>query len=135
MCEAAFDRVVALWEGIMRFSYLPRWKFTDSCGQPRAPGTLLCGCADHNNFGCNQATRRKFMATAVAVAGAGGFSKILDPMEAFAQGRVFPAPPPEVSPVAGMMDTHIHSEPDVFGRNMDDDPVSSISKERGMEAI
>ena len=56
----------------MRLSYLPRWRFSDSCGQPRAPGTLLCGCADHSGFGCNQATRRKFLATGVAIAGAGG---------------------------------------------------------------
>jgi hypothetical protein len=78
----------------MRFSYLPRWRFSDSCGQPRAPGTLLCGCAGHSGFGCNQATRRKFLATGVAIAGAGGLAKILDPAEVFAQARNFPAPPP-----------------------------------------
>ena len=29
----------------------------------------------------------------------------------------FPPPPPKVSPAAGVIDMHIHSHPDVFGRN------------------
>jgi hypothetical protein len=119
----------------MRFSYLPRWRFSDSCGQPRAPGTLLCGCAGHSGFGCNQATRRKFLATGIAIAGAGGLAKILDPVEAFAQARNFSAPPPLVSPIAGLMDTHVHAAPDVFGRSLDDDQVAGLARERGMEAI
>ncbi len=40
----------------MRMSYLPLWKFTDSCGQPRAPKTihLGCGSSDHE-LPCNVA--------------------------------------------------------------------------------
>jgi hypothetical protein len=28
----------------------------------------------------------------------------------------FPPPPPKVSPAAGVIDLHVHSYPDVFGR-------------------
>jgi hypothetical protein len=34
---------------------------------------------------------------------------IADPRELFAQVRVFPPPPPAVSPIAGLMDTHVHA--------------------------
>src|SRR5216683_933836 len=82
--------------GSMRWSYIPRWKFTDSCGRPSVPGALHLG---------------------------------------FAQVRVFPPPPPEVSPIAGLMDTHVHAAPDVFGRSMDDEEVAILYKERGLEAL
>ena len=36
----------------------------------------------------------------------------------------FPPPPPKVSPAAGVIDMHVHSHPDVFGRNMDDIDVA-----------
>src|SRR4051794_23769272 len=71
----------------------------------------------------------------MAIAGAGGLAKILDPTEVFAQARNFSPPPPLVSPIAGLMDTHIHSAPDVFGRSLDDDQVAGLARERGMEAI
>jgi len=29
----------------MCWSYIPRWKFTDSCGRPRVPGGIHVGCA------------------------------------------------------------------------------------------
>jgi len=122
-------------EETMRRSFLPRWKFTDSCGQPRPPGALVCGCSEHGPFGCGQATRRKLMSVTVGIAGAGGFSAVLGPGEALAQVRVFPPPPPVVSPVAGLMDTHVHSAPDVFGRALDDDMAAGLARERGMEAI
>src|SRR5262245_41167711 len=44
----------------------------------------------------------------------------------------FPPPPPKVSPAAGVVDMHIHSHPDVFGRNLDDIDVAQIAKSRGM---
>ena len=42
----------------------------------------------------------------------------------------FPPPPPKVSPAAGVIDMHVHSHPDVFGRNMDDIDVAQLAKAR-----
>ena len=53
---------------------------------------------------------------------------------AFAQVG-FPPPPPKVSPAAGMIDMHVHSHPDVFGRSMDDIDVATLAKQRGMRGI
>ena len=47
----------------------------------------------------------------------------------------FPPPPPKVSPAAGVIDMHVHSHPDVFGRNMDDIDVAQLAKARGMRGI
>src|SRR5215216_5491490 len=47
----------------------------------------------------------------------------------------FPPPPPKVSPAAGVIDMHVHSHPDVFGRNMDDIDVAQLAKSRGMRGI
>jgi hypothetical protein len=47
----------------------------------------------------------------------------------------FPPPPPKVSPAAGVIDLHVHSHPDVFGRNMDDIDVAQLAKTRGMKGI
>jgi len=47
----------------------------------------------------------------------------------------FPPPPPKVSPAAGVIDMHVHSHPDVFGRNMDDIEVATLAKARGMRGI
>ena len=119
----------------MIWSYLPRWKFTDSCGRPHAPGAIHLGCADAGHAACHHATRRHFLKAGVAVVGAAGFSTILDPRELFAQVRVFPPPPPAVSPIAGLMDTHVHAAPDVFGRSLDDEEMAILYKERGLEQI
>jgi uncharacterized protein DUF6282 len=54
--------------------------------------------------------------------------------EALAQAG-FPPPPPKVSPAAGAIDMHVHSHPDVFGRNMDDIDVAQLAKARGMRGI
>src|SRR5436305_4298249 len=54
--------------------------------------------------------------------------------DAFAQAA-FPPPPPKVSPAAGVIDMHVHSHPDVFGRNMDDIDVAQLAKARGMRGI
>jgi hypothetical protein len=53
---------------------------------------------------------------------------------AFGQAA-FPPPPPKVSPAAGVIDLHVHSHPDVFGRNMDDIDVAQLAKARGMKGI
>src|SRR5215216_2701738 len=47
----------------------------------------------------------------------------------------FPPPPPKVSPASGVIDMHVHSHPDVFGRNMDDIDVAQLAKARGMRGI
>jgi hypothetical protein len=54
---------------------------------------------------------------------------------AAAQPVGFPAPPPLVSPAKDTIDFHVHSEPDVFGRAMDDIDVATLSKRKGMRAI
>lgn len=54
--------------------------------------------------------------------------------QALAQAA-FPPPPPKVSPAAGVTDMHVHSHPDVFGRNLDDIDVAQIAKARGMRGI
>ena len=119
----------------MIWSYLPRWKFTDSCGRPHAPGAIHLGCADAGHAACHHATRRHFLKAGVAIVGAAGFSTILDPREVFGQVRVFPPPPPAVSPIAGLMDTHVHAAPDVFGRSLDDEEMAILYKERGLEGL
>lgn len=53
---------------------------------------------------------------------------------AFSQAA-FPPPPPKVSPAAGVIDMHVHSHPDVFGRNMDDIDVAMIAKGKGLRGI
>jgi hypothetical protein len=54
--------------------------------------------------------------------------------DALAQAA-FPPPPPKVSPAAGAIDMHVHSHPDVFGRNMDDIDVATLAKARGMRGV
>ena len=54
--------------------------------------------------------------------------------QVFAQAA-FPPPPPKVSPVIGVIDMHVHSHPDVFGRNMDDIDIANLAKSRGMRGI
>jgi hypothetical protein len=116
-------------------SYLPRWKFTDSCDRPQTSGAIHAGCSH-----CDQAlrahtSRRSFLRTGIAIVGAAGMATVVDPRELFAQVRVFPPPPPAVSPIAGLMDTHVHAAPDVFGRALDDEEVAIIYRDRGLEAL
>ncbi|HZO04385.1 MAG TPA: DUF6282 family protein [Burkholderiales bacterium] len=54
--------------------------------------------------------------------------------DVFAQAG-FPPPPPKVSPAAGVIDMHVHSHPDVFGRNMDDIDIAQLAKSKGMRGI
>jgi Family of unknown function (DUF6282) len=54
--------------------------------------------------------------------------------EVFAQAG-FPPPPPKVSPAAGVIDMHVHSHPDVFGRNMDDIDIAQLAKAKGLRGI
>ena len=47
----------------------------------------------------------------------------------------FPPPPPKVSPAAGVIDMHVHPDPDVFGRALDDTELATIAKRKGMRGI
>lgn len=47
----------------------------------------------------------------------------------------FPPPPPRVSPAAGAIDIHVHSDPDVFNRSLDDVEVAHIAARKGMRGI
>ena len=51
------------------------------------------------------------------------------------QVRVFPPPPPLQSPIAGAIDFHVHSAPDVFGRNLTDIEVARLAAAQGMRAL
>ena len=57
--------------GSMRWSYIPRWKFTDSCGRPGVPGALHLGCAHDAHAERHHATRREFLKAGVAIATSG----------------------------------------------------------------
>ena len=61
-------------------------------------------------------------------------ASVLFASEVFAQAA-FPPPPPKVSPAIGVIDMHVHSYPDVFGRNMDDIDVAQLAKSKGMRGI
>jgi hypothetical protein len=120
----------------MPFSTLPRWKFTDSCGPPHPPGSVAMGCTDHAHHAHHHASRRSFLKLGLAAAPLiTGFGTLVLPGVVRAQGRNFPPPPPVTSPIAGLIDTHVHSAPDVFGRGYDDEEVAALYKDRGIEAI
>ena len=102
---------------------LPRWRFTNCCG---------------HSWGHDQATngadRRDFLKTAVAgIAGLAALGTLRGQGES--QVRVFPPPPPAVSPIEGLIDFHNHNAPDVFGRAVDDDESAALYMARKMEAI
>src|SRR4051812_40727043 len=59
----------------------------------------------------------------------------LAPASLMAQPVGFPAPPPKVSPAQGAIDFHVHSEPDVFGRSMDDIDVAVLASRKGMRGL
>jgi hypothetical protein len=73
--------------------------------------------------------RRTLFAAACAVSA----SVISD--RSAAQVAGFPPPPPKVSPAAGAIDFHVHSEPDVFARSMDDIDVAVLAKRKGLRGI
>jgi hypothetical protein len=60
---------------------------------------------------------------------------VASPLDNARAQAAFPPPPPKVSPAAGVLDMHVHSHPDVFGRNMDDIDVAQLAKARGMRGI
>src|SRR5216117_391650 len=109
---------------------LARWRFTNCCrhswGHPTTPHTSE-GAPDGGS-------RRDFLKTAAAgVAGLAAFGSL--PAKTAAQVRVFPPPPPAVSPIEGLIDFHNHCAPDAFGRAVDDDEMAQLYKARGVEAV
>ena len=109
---------------------LSRWRLTSCCGhnwghpvKPRATDAAPDG-----------ASRRDFLRTAATgVAGLAALATL--PKSAAAQVRVFPPPPPSVSPIEGLIDFHNHCAPDVFGRAVDDDEMAQLYMARKMEAV
>jgi hypothetical protein len=47
----------------------------------------------------------------------------------------FPPPPPKVSPAAGVIDMHVHPDPDVFGRALTDIELATVARRKGMRGI
>jgi uncharacterized protein DUF6282 len=109
---------------------LPRWRFTNCCGhnwghpvKPRESDAAPEGTG-----------RRDFLKTAaVSMAGLAALGSL--PAKGTAQVRVFPPPPPAVSPIEGLIDFHNHCAPDVFGRAVDDDEMAQLYMSRKMEAV
>src|SRR6266545_3431588 len=108
---------------------LPRWRFTNCCGHDWGHAPTL-----QDTSQLTGTSRRDFFKTAAAsVAGLAAITALKEP--ALAQVRVFPPPPPSVSPVEGLIDFHTHCAPDVFGRAVDDDESAQAYRERKIEAI
>jgi hypothetical protein len=108
---------------------LPRWRFTNCCGHEwgHTPAPLGAG----ESPGTSRRDFFKFAATGMA--GLAAMTTLREP--AAAQVRVFPPPPPAVSPIDGLIDFHTHCAPDVFGRAVDDDESAQAYRARGVEAI
>jgi hypothetical protein len=64
-----------------------------------------------------------------------GLSVAGAPAALMAQPVGFPPAPPRVSPALGAIDFHVHSDPDVFGRSMDDIDVAVLAKRKGIRAL
>ena len=81
----------------MRPCRLPRWKFTDCCNSlPKSP---------------TPTNRRDFVKTAaLGIAGLAALSTSTESSSA-QNPRNFPPPPPAVSPIEDLIDTHFHSAP------------------------
>ncbi len=106
----------------MNISQLPRWRLTHCCDAGR--NRLL-----------HDASRRTFAKTALLGAAQAAGIPLLAGMAAAQSARNFPPPPPAVSPIQELMDTHVHSAPDAFGRSLDDYETAQLYKEKGMAAM
>jgi len=98
----------------------------------RAKGCCWCAAAGKSGGG----NRRQFLKAAAAAVGAVELAGAVPLLEtASGQGRNFPPPPPAVSPIEGLIDTHLHSGPEAFGRAMDDEEALQLYKDKGMGAV
>ena len=108
---------------------LPRWKLSSCCGHEfakrRGRTDSRAGRAPRGG----PSSRAPRSASPVSQRWR-GFR--LDPA---GQGRTYPPLPPAASPVEGLIDFHVHTAPDVFGRALADDEEAALSKDRGMEAV
>jgi len=109
---------------------LPRWRFTNCCGHSWTHRST----PSESDARIDATSRRDFLRGAAAgVAAVASLGSL--PAMAAAQVRVFPPPPPAVSPIEGLIDFHNHCAPDVFGRAVDDDEMAQLYMARKMEAV
>jgi hypothetical protein len=102
---------------------LPRWRFMNCCGHSYG----------HGDWPANGGRRDFLKLAATGVAAVAVAGRV--PGAAEAQVRVFPPPPPSVSPIEGLIDFHTHCAPDAFGRAVDDDESAGAYMTRKAEAI
>jgi len=100
----------------------------------RIARTRFTSCCGHGAEPSGQSTGRRDFFT-MAAAGVAGFAALLRSRDAAAQVRAFPPPPPAVSPVEGLIDFHLHTAPDVFGRALDDEEAAALYRDNGIEAV
>src|SRR5262249_52423002 len=102
---------------------LPRWRFMNCCGH----------FYGHDDRPANENRRDFLRLAATGVAAVAVAARV--PRVAEAQVRVFPPPPPSVSPIEGLIDFHTHCAPDAFGRAVDDDESAGAYMTRKAEAV
>ena len=107
---------------------LPRWRFSSCCGHEFGYDTT-------HEATRTGATRRDLIKSAAAgVAGLSALAAL--PAGSAAQGRMYPPPPPATSPVDGLIDFHVHTAPDVFGRALaDDEDAASMGAKMEIAAL
>ena len=114
----------------MRPFRLFRWRSTSCCGHAEG----ACQEAPPGEAHARTTRRRDFLKFAAGTA-AGFAGLAAQPPAAKAQPRNFPPPPPAVSPIEGLIDFHLHSAPDAFGRAIDDDEAAMLYRDAGIEAV
>ena len=103
-------------------------------GETRAFTLALLTFTALSGWCCCGVVITKFSGHAVTPRSSPTVVALLTVDDALAQAA-FPPPPPKVSSAAGVIDMHVHSHPDVFGRSMDDIDVAQLAKSRGMRGI
>ena len=53
----------------------------------------------------------------------------------YAQRLMLAPPPPKTNVLAGVIDLHLHTDPDVFARSVDDIEAAEMAKRNGMRAL
>jgi len=98
----------------------------------RIARSRLTTCCGHGSAGERPGRRGLLAGAATSLA---GLYAMMRSSSAEAQVRAFPPPPPAVSPVEGLIDFHLHSAPDVFGRAFDDEEAGIVYRDNGIEAV